>query len=148
MVFKDAGFGRCVTLSGNHSWVFKLLLNNGSLNFMARDGLPSRESLIRETPEASKPVLAVASALDCPLELDSKTLLPKVPYTLTEAHEDIQLELNWKLPLCLLDFIVPEGSIQAAGGKQSYLAVDPANSTTNTGQGVPSSATVACLLGE
>ena len=48
-------------------------------------------------------------------QLASKTLLPKVPYTLTEAHKEIQLEPNWGLPACLLDFIVPEGSMQATG---------------------------------
>lgn len=71
-----------------------------------------------------------------------------MPYTLTEAHKEIRLELNWEHPPCLLDFIVPEGSIQVAGGKESYAAMDPAYSTTKTGQGVPSSATVACMLGE
>lgn len=45
-----------------HSWVFKLLLNNESLNPMARDGLPPYELLVRDAPNISKTMLAVANA--------------------------------------------------------------------------------------
>lgn len=79
-------------------------------------GLPPYEWLTRDTAEASKTVLAVANARGCPPELGSKPLLPKVPCTLTAAHKETQLELNWKLPPCLPDFIVLEGSIPATGG--------------------------------
>lgn len=45
-----------------HSWVFKLLLNNESLNSMARNGLPPYELLVRDAPNVSKTMLAVANA--------------------------------------------------------------------------------------
>lgn len=45
-----------------HSWVFQLLLNNESLNPVARDGLPPYELLVRDAPNVSKTMLAVANA--------------------------------------------------------------------------------------
>lgn len=45
-----------------HSWDFKLLLNNESLNPVARDGLPPYELLVRDAPNVSKTMLAVANA--------------------------------------------------------------------------------------
>lgn len=146
MVFKDAGFERRVILSstipGSSDYFLTMSLQT------SWPGQPPYERLVRETAEASKTALTLANALGCPPELGSKPLLPKVPCTLTTAHKEVQLELNWKLPPCLLDFIVLEGSILATGGKQSCSAVEPACSTTNTGQGVPSGTLLACLLGD
>lgn len=45
-----------------HSWVFKLLLNNESLNPMTRDGIPPYELLVRDAPNVSKTLLADANA--------------------------------------------------------------------------------------
>lgn len=64
----------------------QITTNNESLNPMARDGLPPYKWLVRDAPEASKTMLAVADALSCPPELDSKSLLQKAPYTLSTAH--------------------------------------------------------------
>lgn len=91
-----------------HSRVFKLLLNNESLNPTARDGLPPYKCLVRDAPEASKTMLAVADALSCPPELDSKSLLQKAPYTLTTAHKKKKSSWNktgfilsaCQIPLC------------------------------------------------
>lgn len=147
--FQEFRFLKMFRFIWYHSRVFKLLLNNESLNPTARDGLPPYKWLVRDAPEASKTMLAVADALSCPPELDSKSLLQKAPYTLTTAHrkKKIKLERNWMHPLCLPDSIVPEGSLQSAGGEQSYSAVDLASGTTNARQGITSGAAEVCLLG-
>lgn len=53
---------------------------------------------------------------------------------LVAVHEGIKLVLTSKFPLCWLDFIIPEGAIEASAGEQSYLAVNSMNTVmTMTG---------------
>lgn len=52
-----------------------------------------------------------ATALGCPLELDGKTLLLKIPHTLVKGYREIKMILNRKLPHYWLAFIVLEGSM-------------------------------------
>lgn len=95
--FQECRFLKMFRFIWYHSRVFKLLLNNESLNPTARDGLPPYKCLVRDAPEASKTMLAVADALSCPPELDSKSLLQKAPYTLTTAHRKKKNQAGTKL---------------------------------------------------
>lgn len=52
-----------------------------------------------------------ATTLGCPLELDDKTLLLKIPHTLVKGYREIKKILNRKLLPYWLAFIVLEGSM-------------------------------------
>lgn len=52
----------------------------------------------REPPKAPKTIEAVAAALACPSELDSKTGLLKTTPILNTRHREMAPELSWKLP--------------------------------------------------
>lgn len=60
--FQGCRFLKMFRIIWYHSWVFKLLLNNESLNPMARDGIPPYELLVRDAPNVSKTLLADANA--------------------------------------------------------------------------------------
>lgn len=72
--------------------------------------------------ESPKTLQAIDIVLGCPVEVECKWLLLKIPYDSGTGSKNPawKQELKWNPTLCVLVFMVPEGIMQVCkGGKQS-----------------------------
>lgn len=78
---------------------------------------------VKEVLEVFKTRKAIATALNCSLELDGKIPLLKTPQDLLIRHGEIRLEMSGKLGLCLLVFIEPKDARKTTWESEAIISL-------------------------